>query len=288
MRGCLFGGYKLVTVLMGVVALCATAPAHAGKAVTPSVELIRPLVIAHRGASGVAPENTMASFEQAVKFGVDMIELDVHGSKDGNLIVIHDSSTARTARGNPQGAVADLTLGELKKLDAGVWKGSGFAGECIPTLDEVLAAFKGRAMILVELKTRGIEQKVAQAVREAGMQDCVVLQSFDAESVRIMCELLPETLAGVLYRDTWILDPAGRGRRIAEQAREVGASFAGMNVGAISAELVKALKNGGIDVFAWTADDDWVFEHLIKAGVDGIITNYPERLLRFLGEPTNK
>mgnify|MGYP000846999074 FL=1 len=288
MCGCPFGGYKLVTVLMVVVALCATAPANAGRAITPSAGPIHPLVIAHRGASGVAPENTMAAFEQAVKFGVDMIELDVHGSKDGNLIVIHDSSTARTARGNPQGAVADLTLGELKKLDAGAWKGAGFVGERIPTLDEVLAAFKGRAMILIELKARGIEQKVAQAIREAGMQDCVMLQSFDAESVRIMRELLPETPAGVLYRDAWILDPVGRGRRIVKQAREVGASLAGMNVGAISAELVKALKNGGIGVFAWTADDDWIFEHLIKADVDGIITNYPERLVRFLGAPVDK
>ena len=74
----------------------------------------------------------------------------------------------------------------------------------------------------------------------------------------------------------------------ARQAREVGASLAGMNVGAISAELVKALKNGGIGVFAWTADDDWIFEHLIKADVDGIITNYPERLVRFLGAPVDK
>lgn len=283
MRGCLFGGYRLVTMLMAVVALCATAPANAGKVVAPSMGPIRPLVIAHRGASGVAPENTMASFEQAVKFGVDMIELDVHGSKDGRLIVIHDSSTARTARGNPQGAVADLTLAQLKTLDAGVWKGPGFAGERMPTLDEVLAAFKGRAVFLIELKARGIEERVAQVIRGAGMEDGVMLQSFDAESVRIMHGLLPEAPAGVLYRDTWILDPAGRGRRIVEQVLEVGASFAGMNVGAVSAQLVRVLKDGGIDVFAWTADDDWVFTHLIQAGVDGIITNYPERLLRHLG-----
>jgi glycerophosphoryl diester phosphodiesterase len=283
MRGCPFGGYKLVTVLMVVVAFCAIAPANAGKVVTPSMGPIRPLVIAHRGASGVAPENTMACFEQAVKFGADVIELDVHGSKDGRLIVIHDSTTARTARGNPQGAVADLTLGELKKLDVGIWKGPGFAGERMPILDEVLAAFKGRAILLIELKARGIEERVAQAIREAGMEDGVMLQSFDAESVRIMHGLLPEAPAGVLYRDTWILDPAGRGRRIVEQVLEVGASFAGMNVGAVSAQLVRVLKGGGIDVFAWTADDDWVFTHLIQAGVDGIITNYPERLLRHLG-----
>jgi glycerophosphoryl diester phosphodiesterase len=275
-------------VFMVVAVLCSVALAPAGDAAAQSVGPIRPLVIAHRGASGVAPENTMASFEQAVKFGVDMIELDVHGSKDGSLIVIHDDTTARTARGNPQGAVGDLTLAQLKKLDVGVWKGPGFAGERVATLDEVLAAFKGRAMFLIELKARGIEERVAQVIHEAGMEDRVMLQSFDAESVRIMRELLPETPAGVLYRDTWILDPAGRGRRIVEQVREVGASFAGMNVGAVSVELVRTLKNGGLDVFAWTADDDWIFEHLAKAGVDGIITNYPERLLRFLGEPANK
>ncbi len=115
----------------------------------------------------------MASFEQAVKFGVDMIELDVHGSKDGSLIVIHDDTTARTARGNPQGAVGDLTLAQLKKLDVGVWKGPGFAGERVATLDEVLAAFKGRAMFLIELKARGIEERVAQVIHEAGMEDRV-------------------------------------------------------------------------------------------------------------------
>jgi len=230
----------------------------------------------------------MASFEQACEFGVDMIELDVHGSRDGNLIVIHDSSTARTARGNPQGAVADLTLAQLKAVDVGMWKAPGFAGERIPTLHEVLAAFKGRAMLLIELKARGIEEKVAEAIREAEMQNSVMLQSFDAESVRIMRGLLPGTPAGILYRDTWILDPVGRGRCIVEQARRVGASFAGMNVGAVSAELVRTLKNGGLDVFAWTADDDWVFAHLIEAGVDGIITNYPERLLQFLGVPAGK
>lgn len=284
MRGCVFGVCKLVAVFV-VAALCTAAPTYAAKAITSSGggEHSRSLVIAHRGASGVAPENTMASFEQAIKFGADMIELDVHGSKDGQLIVIHDPLTARTARGNPQGAVADLTLAQLKMLDVGVWKGPGFAGARILTLDEVLAAFKGRATFLIELKAWGVEKKVAQVIREAGMEDSVKLQSFDAESVRIMRTLLPETPAGVLYRDTWILDPAGRGRRILEQTLEVGASFAGMNVGAVSAELVRVLKGGGIDVFAWTADDDWVFAHLIQAGVDGIITNYPERLLRHLG-----
>ena len=276
---------KRVTLFVAVAALCVAVPTHATKAITSSGggEHSRSLVIAHRGASGVAPENTMASFEQAVRFGADMIELDVHGSKDGHLIVIHDSSTSRTARGNPQGAVADLTLAQLRTMDVGVWKGPGFAGERISTLDEVLAAFKGRALLLIELKARGVENNVAQVIREAGMEGCIMLQSFDAESVRIMHGLLPETPAGVLCRDTWILDPAGRGRRIVEQVLEVGASFAGMNVGAVSAELVRVLKGGGIEVFAWTADDDWVFAHLIQAGVDGIITNYPERLLRHLG-----
>lgn len=274
---------KLVAVFL-VAALCLGGSTHAGGVTMRGGEPSRPLVIAHRGASAVAPENTMASFEQAVRFGADMIELDVHGSKDGHLIVIHDSLTARTARGNPQGAVADLTLAQLKTLDVGVWKGPQFAGERIPTLDEVLAAFKGRALFLIELKARGVEKKVAQVIREAGMEDSVILQSFDSESVRIMRGLLPETPAGVLYRDTWILDPAGRGRRIVEQVLKTDASFAGMNVGAVSAELVRVLKGGGIDVFAWTADDDWVFTHLIQAGVDGIITNYPERLLRHLGQ----
>jgi glycerophosphoryl diester phosphodiesterase len=100
--------------------------------------------------------------------------------------------TMRTARGNAQGAVADLTLEQLKTLDVGVWKGPQFAGERIPTLDEVLTAFRGRAVVLIELKARGIEERVAQIIHDTGMEDGVVLQSFDAESMRIMRGLLPE------------------------------------------------------------------------------------------------
>lgn len=287
MRSFLHGVCKLVAVVLTAV-LCIGGSARVGEAIMRSADRARPLVIAHRGASGVAPENTMASFEQAVRFGADMIELDVHGSRDGNLVVIHDSMTMRTARGNSQGAVADLTLEQLKTLDVGVWKGPQFAGERIPTLDEVLTAFRGRAVVLIELKARGIEERVAQIIHDTGMEDGVVLQSFDAESMRVMRGLLPEVRMGVLYRDIWITDPAGRGRRIAEQTLGVGASFAGMNFGAISPELVGVLKNGGVDVFAWTADDDWVFERLMEAGVDGIITNYPERLLEFLGMSAGK
>ena len=282
MRSFVCGACKLAAVL-AVFATCWAGPISAGEVVELGADPGRPLVIAHRGASGIAPENTMASFEQAVKLGADLIELDVHGSKDGRVVVIHDASTHRTCRGKLQGAVADLTLEQLKALDAGAWKGAQFAGERIPTLDEVLASFGGRAVFLIELKARGIERKVAQVIRDSGMESSVMLQSFDAEPVRVIHSLLPEVPAGVLYRDTWVLDSAGRGRRIVEQVREVGASIAGMNVGAVSPGLVKALKDGGVGVFAWTADDDWIFRSLIDAGVDAIITNYPERLLQFLG-----
>lgn len=273
--------FRLLAVGLASV-LSMGGPATAGGEVAGSACNVRPLVIAHRGASGTAPENTMSSFEQAVKLGADMIELDVHASRDGRLIVIHDSVTIRTAAGNPQGAVADLTLEQLKTLDVGVWKGREFAGERIPTLGEALAAFKGRTMVLIELKARGIEEEVARIIRETGMEDGVMLQSFDAESMRTIRGLLPGVRTGVLYRDIWIVNPASRGRQIAQRTLSVGASFAGMNFGAISPALVMALKDEGIDVFAWTADEDWIFARLIDAGVDGIITNRPERLRKFL------
>ena len=223
----------------------------------------------------------MASFEQAIKFGADMINWTSMAARTAS------SSDPRPFDGsNSQGQStgARSRTSHLRSSRCWMWA-CGRALVCrarILTLDEV-RGLQRRATFLIELKARGVEKKVAQVIREAGMEDSVMLQSFDAESVRIMRTLLPETPAGVLYRDTWILDPAGRGRRILEQTLEVGASFAGMNVGAVSAELVRVLKGGGIDVFAWTADDDWVFAHLIQAGVDGIITNYPDRLLRHLG-----
>src|SRR5438552_15213509 len=137
----------------------------------------RMLVAGHRGKPGEFPENTLASFRSAIELGVDVIELDVHRSEDGGLPVIHDHLLDRTTDGS--GLVRDHTMAELKRFDAGSWKDPGFAGERIPSLDEVLALARGQVGVAIEIKNlplpyAGIEEAVVRAAKGAGITHDVV------------------------------------------------------------------------------------------------------------------
>jgi glycerophosphoryl diester phosphodiesterase len=139
------------------------------------------LVIGHRGALGYAPENTMASFEKGLECGADLLEFDIRMSRDGALIVMHDASVSRTTDGH--GRIEDMTLAEIKKLDAGSWFGSQYRGERVPTLIEVLDWAKGRVSLVIEIKRDpqsipGIEQKLIEALNDRSMIDEVIAISF--------------------------------------------------------------------------------------------------------------
>lgn len=143
-----------------------------------------PFIVGHRGAAGISPENTINSFKKAIELDVDYIEFDLHVSKDGNLIVIHDSNIKRTTDG--EGEVEDLTLNELKKYSAGSWFGDEYTDEKIPTFEEVIEILDEERKLLIELKwpKKGIYQdlvsKVVDIVMKAGLQDRVVIQSFES------------------------------------------------------------------------------------------------------------
>lgn len=244
----------------------------------------RPLVVAHRGASGVAPENTMAAFERAVEMGADMIELDVHATKDGQIVVIHDAVLNRTTTGNARGSVVWFTLDELNTLDAGSWKGTEFAGEKIPTLQEVLSAFKGRTKVLIEIKAKNIEDKIVEIIRETGTEDDVVIQSFDAEAVRRCRDLLPEVPAGVLFSAPLLFGRSSFGEKVISAALDVNADFVAVGFGAATPELVSMARENGLGVFVWTVNRAKDMTSMIEVGVDGIITNHPDVLIGLLGE----
>lgn len=253
-------------------------PAAAGK-----VSVLRaPVIVAHRGASAVAPENTAAAFQKAVDMGVDLIEMDVQRSRDGELIVMHDATVDRTTRGAFRGNIASLTLEQIKSLDAGSWKGAQFAGEKVLTLDEMLAAFRGKASFLIELKTTGIEEQVAAAIKKAGMANNVVVQSFSAESVRRFRAVMPEVPAGVLFNNSPIANPIARAESYISQVLATNASFAAIAFAAITPELVQHMKARGIAVYAWTVDDEPAIRRMVNAGVSGIITNYPDKVQALL------
>ncbi len=211
------------------------------------------LVIAHRGASGVAPENTIASFQKALAAGADALELDVRLSKDGEVVVIHDSTIDRTT--NKTGRVADHTLAQLKELDAGSWFSPQFSKERIPTLQEVIGLARGRALMEIELKTSAIlpnalERKVANLVVQNGMEDRVIIQSFNPLALFYVRRANSNIRTALLYHDELPLPL--RNRWFASLAHPDS-----MNPAARMAreEHVRKLHEQGYPVVVWTVDD---------------------------------
>ena len=156
------------------------------------------LVVGHRGAPSRAPENTLASFQAALAIGVDAIELDVHLSRDGHLVVIHDENLARTTNG--QGLVHEHTMAELKALDAGGWFGPAFAGQRIPTFEEVLAGIGRRVPLQVEIKgkTEGVVEATLAALSAHGVLDTSMITSFQLERLPRVRALAPHAQIGAL------------------------------------------------------------------------------------------
>ncbi|RPI48325.1 MAG: glycerophosphodiester phosphodiesterase [Betaproteobacteria bacterium] len=156
------------------------------------------LVVGHRGAPSRAPENTLASFEAAIAIGVDAIELDVHLSRDGHLVVIHDQNLARTTNG--QGLVHEHTLAELRALDAGSWFGPSFAGERIPTFEEVLTGIGRRVPLQVEIKgkTEGVVEATVAALSVHRLLDTSMITSFQLDCLPRVRALAPRVQIGAL------------------------------------------------------------------------------------------
>ena len=230
----------------------------------------RPLIGAHRGASARAPENTLAAFRAAIDDGAEMIELDVHLTRDGELAVIHDSKTRRTT--GVGGMVARLEMARLRRLDAGRHKGSDWAGEGIPTLDDVLALARGRLIVNVEIKGGlAAVPAVARGVASAGMRESVVVSSFDRGVVAAATGVRPPLLAGLL------LERPGANPLAA--ARSAGASLLHVEHSQLTSPLVELLHGAGLGVLAWTVHDPAEMRRLAAMGVDAILSDDP-RLLR--------
>ena len=236
-------------------------------------------IVAHRGWSGEAPENTMAAFKLALtEPDIAIIELDVHLSKDGVPVVIHDHTLDRTTSGI--GRVKDYTLEELRRLDAGSWFAPQFAEERIPTLEEVLELAKGRCMLHVELKTmgdeyEGIEEKVIAVIHRHGMKDEVVLSSFDHDSMKRANEIDPSIRTGLIFM--------GKPMLLAEQLRYAGATSVSMHYAFVTRDVVNEMAENGIDMGVWTVDDPDILAGIIEQYPDmRITTNYPDRVLRIV------
>ncbi|MDA2925906.1 glycerophosphodiester phosphodiesterase [Acidobacteria bacterium AH-259-G07] len=234
------------------------------------------LVIAHRGASGEAPENTMAAFERAIEMKVDLIELDIHFSKDGEIMVIHDETVDRTTDG--RGAIAEMTRNEVQALDAGSWFSPRFEGERAPTLSEVLELVKPTPVnLLIEIKQgrglpHGFEKRLIQAIQEHNILSRVIVQSFNHAAVRKVKEENPSIATGALidYRSP---DPVS-------EVKAAGAETLGLKSSLVTREIIEKAHRNGLRVFVWTVNKLARIRKMLILGVDGVITDYPSRVRR--------
>lgn len=244
----------------------------------------RTLNIAHRGASGHAPQNTLAAFLLAAEMAADGIELDVHLSKDGEAVVIHDDTVDATTDGH--GRVSAMTLKELQTLDAGGWFGERYAGERIPTLQQVFDAVAHRLLVNVEIKVESgyhpfeQEAEVVRLVEDNGLLERVIVSSFSPSSLRRVHKLNPHIALGLLYSKP---EPAMLPRLL----KWVGVPYDALHPGLemVDARYVERARNDGKRVNVWTVNDAAEMRRMRDLGVDGVITNYPDVLRDVLAEP---
>ncbi|WP_091836437.1 glycerophosphodiester phosphodiesterase [Marininema halotolerans] len=274
--------------------LCATfttglTPAHAeGKKV---------LNIAHRGASGYAPEHTMPSYKLGKQLGGDYTEIDIQMTKDGQLINMHDETLDRTTNGT--GAVKDHTLAEIKKLDAGSWFNhtypqlaqSRYVGLKVPTLDEVIDHFGQSTNYYIETKSPdvypGMEEKLLQTLDAHGLltpkalqEKQVIIQSFSADSLKKIHKMNPHI---PLIQLLWY-EGEGKGKITGKEIHEIKkyAYGVGPNFSKIDRHYVHKVRHHGLDIHPYTINDPQQMNQAIEWGVTGIFTNYPDQLKKMV------
>ncbi len=231
-------------------------------------------IIAHRGASKAAPENTMAAIRKAIEDQTDWVEIDVQETVDGEVIVFHDSDFMKLAGRDLK--VWDATMAELKDIDIGSWFAPEFKNERVPTLDEVLAECKGKAGVTIELKYYGhdqqLEQRVVDIVEARDMASEIVVMSLKVDAVQKMKSMRPNWRAGLLMSVA------------AGDLKNVGADFLAVNAGFVNRRFVASAHDRGQDVYVWTVNDAPTMSTMVGRGVDGLITDKPALARRVLVE----
>ncbi|AXQ57779.1 MULTISPECIES: glycerophosphodiester phosphodiesterase [Streptomyces] len=294
----LLAGTALVVPARAASAASPTAQASSGTPASPrfSVRPVAaapdgggPVLVAHRGASGYAPENTLAGVDKARELGVRWVENDVQRTKDGVLVVLHDTTLARTTDVEqvfPDRApwnVKDFTAREISRLDAGSWFGPQFKGAKVPTLDQFLKRMsRHRLSLLLELKAPelypGIERETLNALRRAGwldrghVRDRLVVQSFGADAVRRVHQLRPDVKTGFLGTPAQAELPAYAA--FADQINPTHSTVTPSYVDAVQA--LKGPHGKRLEVYTWTVNDAATARKVRDAGVDGVITNFPD------------
>lgn len=244
------------------------------------VNLKQSAIIAHRGASAYAPENTMAAIELAMQSKANMIEIDLHMSKDGELVVIHDKTVDRTTNGT--GKISEMTWEEIKKLDAGSWFGEKFAGQRIPSLQEVINRINGEKNLLIEIKSGveqypGIEQKVAETILKNNALDWCIVQSFDDQTLIDIHQQYPEVSLQKLIVFKFRLLPMVFDGSISFYSKKKYHFVKAINphYKFVNQRLIKKLHNDGFRVNVWGGKEEDSYGKIRHIPVDGWITDFP-------------
>jgi len=232
------------------------------------------LAIAHRGASSYAPENTLAAFDLALTMGARHLELDVELTSDGHVVVIHDDTLDRTTDGS--GPVTARTLAELRRLDAGRWFGPAFAGERIPTYEDVLERYRGRAHLHTEIKGRAPElsRRTVDLIRGARMTADVTITSFQRARLEEVRTLAPELPAGWLVSE--VTDA------VVADAHRLGLAQLCPLATSVTRDLVGRLRAEGFAVRAWGVSTEDLMRRVVEVGADGMTVNFPDKLIAYL------
>lgn len=280
---------KLGVPVLAAVLLLGSGLQEAAAEVRPDITNV-----AHRGASAHAPENTLSAMREGVAMAAHMVEIDVQRTADGELILMHDTNLVRTTDIEevfPDLAsyeIKDVTMAQVRQLDAGSWFGAEFAGERVPTLTEALAVLRGGDVgLLLEIKEParypGIEREIAKEIAKdrwwlkpapPGLGHRLVVQSFDWPSMKRSQALLPRIPHGLLGRVPEAEIPA-----YATWADQINPGFT-----TVDAAYVQAVHDAGLEIYVYTVNAAADMQAQIAKGVDGIITNYPDVLADLLGE----
>ena len=263
--------------------LIATSCGHTGDAYRAEPEARRQVqIIAHRGAPTFAPENTLPAIRKAVEIGVHMIEIDVHQTLDGHIVLIHDENIRKTTDG--RGQVREMTLEEIKQLDAGSWFSDEFSGIPVPTLEEVFSVMDDTTKLLIEIKKGspyypGIEQRVIDIVDENNFRDRVLVKSFEDGVVEYFREHAPDIPAGksFAYRIPFLRLIIERGLNTGS-VFEYDAHFLHSHRYTTSRSFVEKAHEKGYEIFVWDVHTPERMRKYIDMGVDAIETDYPQVL----------
>ena len=237
-----------------------------------------PLVIAHRGGGGLAPENTLASFRQASSIGADAIELDVRLTRDRRVVVFHDRRIDRTTAG--KGPVGTFTLEELKSLDVGSWFGPQFRGERVPTLEEVFEALPADFLIYVEMKARGhgawpLASRVVDLIRQYERWESTMVASFNPIAMAFLRAIEPRIIRGSIWSRRHPLPLRARWLSPLVQPH-----WLAPDRGTLTPQMVRRFHAQGKLVAAWDLDAGSDMRRLKGMGLDGAVTDYPDVLVR--------